>query len=308
MKIAILGAGAVGGFYGARLARAGHEVWFVARGRNLEAIRSNGLSVRSPLGDILVYPSAEDDPTRIGTAELAIVAVKTYSNRQALPLLAPLVGPGSAVLTLQNGVDSAAEVAAVVGEDHVLAGATYIGVSLEAPGLVQHVGTARRIVFGEAFGQRGISERARRVESVLLGADVEAEAVADVATALWEKLVFLAPLAALTGASRLATGPLRDGPEFREAVMRAMREVEAVARAEGAALPADVCERKMAYIEASPATMRSSMMMDIVAGRATEAEVLLGGVVRRARNHGLPTPAMQTLYAVLQPLAGGAAP
>jgi 2-dehydropantoate 2-reductase len=300
MRIAVLGAGAVGGFYGARLARAGHEVSFVARGRNLEAIRTGGITVRSGLGDFVVFPNTESDPASIGTVELAIVAVKTYSNAEALPLLRPLVGPGTAVLTLQNGVDSPAEVASVVGDAHVLAGTTYIGVSLEAPGRVQHVGTLRRIVFGEAFGPAGITERVRRIEEVLRGADIEAEAVADSRSALWEKLVFLAPLAALTAASRLALGPLRAGSEFAEAVTRAMREVEAVARAEGARLPADLCEQKLAFIQASPPAMRSSLMMDLVAGRPTEVEALLGGVVHRARRHGIPTPAMQTLYAALR--------
>lgn len=305
MRIAVLGAGAVGGFYGARLARAGHQVSFVARGHNLEAIRSSGMTVRSELGDFVAYAAAESDPAQVGTVELAIVAVKTYSNGEALPLLRPLVGPGTVVLTLQNGVDSAAEVAEVVGEDHVLAGATYIGVSLEAPGRVLHVGTARRIVFGEAFGPACITERVGRIEEVLRAADIEVEAVADSRAALWEKLVFLAPLAALTAASRLPIGPLRADPEFREAVARAMREVEAVARAEGAALPADVCERKLDYIDASPPAMRSSLMMDLVAGRPTEVEALLGGVVRRARQHAVPVPAMQALYAVLGVHASG---
>lgn len=299
MRIAVLGAGAVGGFYGARLARAGHEVSLVARGRNLQAIRTSGMSVRSQLGDFVVYPAVESDPAAIGATELVLVAVKTYSNAGALPLLRPLVGPATVVLTLQNGVESAADVAAVVGEDHVLAGATYIGVSLEGPGQVVHVGSARRIVFGEAFGPPRVTERAGRIAEALRGADIDAEAVADSRAALWEKLVFLAPLAALTAASRLPIGPLRSGAEFREAVMRAMREVEAVARAEGVALAADVCEQKLAYMEASPPTMRSSLMMDLVAGRPTEVEALVGAVVRRARGHGVPTPAMQTLYAVL---------
>jgi 2-dehydropantoate 2-reductase len=299
MRIAVLGAGAVGGFYGAKLARAGHDVSFVARGRNLEAIRSDGLRVQTPPGDFVVFPKVEQDPARIGAVELAIVAVKTYSNPEALPLLAPLVGPGSLVLTLQNGVDSAAEVAAVVGEEHVLAGATYIAVSLEAPGCVLHIGKAQRIVFGEAFGAQAITERARRVESALLGAEIDAQAVADTASTLWEKLVYLAPLAGFSGAARLPIGPLRDGPEFREAVLRAMREVEAVGRAAGAQLPAGIAEQKLAALEAAPPTMRSSLMMDVVAGRPTEADAILGGVVRRARKAGIDTPVMQALLAVL---------
>jgi 2-dehydropantoate 2-reductase len=308
MRIAVLGAGAVGGFYGACLARAGHEVSFVARGRNLAAIRSSGMRVRSDLGDFAVYPAAESDPARVGVVELAIVAVKTYSNAEALPLLRPLVGPGTMVLTLQNGLDSAGEVAAVVGEGHVLAGTTYIGVSLEAPGEVLHVGTARRIAFGEAFGPPRITERVARLEEVLRGADVHAEAVADSRTALWEKLVFLAPIAALTAAARLPIGRLRTSPEFREAALRAMREVEAVARAEGAALSADICQQKLAYTDATSPAMRTSLMMDLVAGRPTEVEALLGGVVRRARQHAIATPAMQTLYVVLAHSARGHAP
>ena len=307
MKIAVIGAGAVGGFYGALLARAGHDVALVARGPNLQVIRSGGLSVRSPLGDFVVFPRADDDSTRIGVVDLAILAVKTYSNPEALPLLRPLVGPRTAVLTLQNGVDSAAEVAAVVGEDHVLAGATYIGVSLPEPGVVEHVGTARRIVMGEAFGQAIVTERLMVIETAFRRAGIDAEAVADSRSALWEKLVFLAPLAGLTGAARLPIGPLRAAPEFREAAMRAMGEVEALARAEGAVLPADVCDQKMAYLEASSPAMRSSLMMDLVAGRPTEVEALLGSVVRRGREAGVATPVMQALYAVLSPFSRGPA-
>ena len=150
MRIAVIGAGAVGGFYGARLAQAGHDVTFVARGANLDAIRARGIRVKSGLGDIALAVRAESDPARIGPVDLVVVAVKTYSNPQALPLVAPLVGPGTMVLPLQNGVDSADQLAAIVGPGPVLGGTTYIAVTLVEPGLIEHVGSVRRIVFGEA--------------------------------------------------------------------------------------------------------------------------------------------------------------
>lgn len=305
MRIAVLGAGAVGGYYGALLARAGHEVGFVARGQALEAIRARGLAVRSGLGDFTVTVRAEPDPALLGKAELAVVAVKTYSNPQALPLLRPLVGPETVVLTLQNGVDSAEEVAGVVGKDPVLAGATYIGVSVAEPGVIEHVGTARRIVFGEAFPPPRLTTRVSELAATLSAAEVDAEGVADSRVALWEKLIFLAPLAGSTAAARLPIGPCRDDPEFRETASRAMSEVEAVARAEGVPVAPDVHDQKMRYLDSTHPAMRSSMMMDVVAGRPTEVEALLGGVVRRGRALGIATPVMQALYGVLRPLAGG---
>ena len=307
MRVAVLGAGAVGGYYGGVLARAGHEVAFVARGRTLEAIRARGLKICSEMGDFQVSVPAEEDPSRIGPVGLALVAVKTYSNPEALPLLAPLVRAGAVVLTVQNGVDSAEEVAAVVGEKRVLAGATYIAASVEEPAVIRHVGTARRIVFGEAFGSPRVTHRVKAVERALADAGVQAEAVDDCRVALWEKLIFLAPLAGLTTAARLPVGPLWAEPEFREVAGRAMAEVEAVARAEGVAVAPDVRDQKLLYLDNSPPTMRSSMMMDVVAGRPTEVEALLGAVVRRARRAGLATPVLDTLYGVLKPLAKGAA-
>jgi 2-dehydropantoate 2-reductase len=261
--------------------------------------------VRSGFGDFTVRVAAAADPAAIGEAELVVVAVKTYSNRDALPLLRPLTGVSSAVLTLQNGVDSAAEVAEIVGPDPVLAGATYIGASVAEPGVVEHVGTARRIVFGEAYGARGITPRVSAIADVLAAAGVQVEAVDDPRVALWEKLIFLAPLAGTTAAARLPLGPCWAEPVFREATARAMAEVEAVARAEGVPVAPDVREQKLEYLDNSPAGMRSSMMMDVAAGRPTELEALLGGILRRGRRAGVATPAVETLYGVLKPLAGG---
>jgi 2-dehydropantoate 2-reductase len=306
MRIAILGAGAVGGFYGARLARAGHDVVFVARGATLDALRTRGIQVKSELGDLSTPVRAEDDPSTIGQVDLVIVAVKTYSNPQALPLVAPLVGPGTAVLTLQNGVDSARELAGVVDESHVLAGTTYIGVSLPEPGVVHHVGSVRRIVFGEAFGERTVTARVSRIHEVLAAADVQAETAADSRVPIWEKFIFLAPIAGLTAAARLPIGAAWAHQAFRYVYIQAMAEIEALARREGVAVADDVCEQKVHYLDKAPGTMRTSMMMDLMAGKPLELDALLGTVVRRGRAAGIQTPVTATLYGILKPFEHGA--
>jgi 2-dehydropantoate 2-reductase len=306
MRIAIVGAGAVGGFYGARLAHAGHDVTFIARGANLEAIRTRGIQVKSTLGDLSAAAGAESDPARVGPVDLVIVAVKTYSNPQALPLVRPLVGPGTAVLPLQNGVDSADQLAALVAPASVLAGTTYIAATLVEPGLVEHLGTVRRIVFGEAFGGRAITPRVERIGQALAGADIQSEVAADARVALWEKLIFLAPIAGLTAAVRLPIGAAWAHAAFRDAYDLAAAEIETIARHEGVPIAADVREQKHRYLDNSPAGMRTSMMVDITAGRPLELEALLGTIVRRGRAAGIPTPVTAALYGALKPLEHGA--
>jgi 2-dehydropantoate 2-reductase len=306
MRIAIVGAGAVGGYYGARLAQAGHDVTLIARGANLEAIRAEGVRVRSAAGAFAVPVRAESDPALVGPVDLVVLAVKTYSNQQALPLVPPLVGAATAVLTLQNGVDSADELAAVVGRAPVLAGTTYIGATLVEPGVIDYIGTVRRIILGEAFGDRVVTDRVSRIREALAAADIQADAVADSRIPIWEKFIFLAPVAALTAAARLAIGPAWAQPAFREAVNAAMAEVEALARHAGVAVAADVREQKMRYLDASPPAMRSSMMVDITSGRPLELEALVGTVVRRGRAAGIATPVLAALYGVLKPFENGA--
>lgn len=304
MRVAILGSGAVGGFYGALLARAGHDVAFVARGAHLDAIRAHGLRVRGAVGDFAARGRADSDTARLGPADLVIVAIKTYDNATALPLLAPLVGPDTAVLTLQNGVDSVDEVAAVAGARHVLGGSTYVATAIAEPGLIEQTGTHRRIVFGEVFeAGREPSARVREIEAAMRAADIQAEAVADARPAIWEKFVYLAAFAGFTGAARLPIGPLRDEPGFVDLALRACAEIAAVARAEGVPLPADLADRQRAYIDALPASTRSSLLIDLQSGKRIEIESLPGSVVRRADAAGVDVPIMRTLYAVLKPWA-----
>ncbi|MEW5982315.1 MAG: 2-dehydropantoate 2-reductase [Acidobacteriota bacterium] len=306
MHIAVVGSGAVGGYYGAKLAHAGRRVSFIARGAHLRAIRERGLLIWSPLGDFVVRVPAEEDLSAIGPVDLVLLAVKTYDNPTVLPMLAPLVGPETLVMTLQNGVDSVDEVAAVVGADRVLGGPTYVATALALPGLIEQTGTHRRIVFGEAFGDRvHVSERVRDIAGMLSSADIQAEAVADARVPLWEKFTYLAPFAAFTGAARLPIGPLWGDPAIREQFLLAVREVERVARAESVALPPGVLDRVVRYVDALPGTTRSSLLIDLQLGKRLELESLAGSVVRRGMAAGVATPIMAGLYAVLKPWAGG---
>jgi 2-dehydropantoate 2-reductase len=310
LRIAVLGSGAVGGYYGAKLALAGHDVTFVARGRHLEAIRERGLEIRSPmLGDSLVRANAEEDTAKIGPVDLVLVAVKAYDNAAALPLLRPLLSRSTTVLTLQNGVDSAGEVAAVTGEDHVLGGTTYIATALAEPGVIEQTGTHRRIVFGEVFGQLPkMTDRVKVIQQAMADADIQAEAAADGRVAIWEKFIFLVSLAGFTGATRLPIGPVWADPFIREQFLNGCREIEAVARAEGVPVAADRIQQIETYVATIPGSMRSSLLIDLSLGKKIEVEALHGSVVRRAARAGIPVPIMSTLYAVLKPYAAGEPP
>ncbi|HNV01689.1 MAG TPA: 2-dehydropantoate 2-reductase [Vicinamibacterales bacterium] len=304
MHFAILGSGAVGGYYGALLARSGQRVSFVARGAHLRAIRERGLMIWSPLGDFTVRAQAEDDAAAIGPVDVVLLAVKTYDNAAVLPMLPALVGPSTVVITLQNGVDSPDEVAAVVGKERVLGGPTYIAAARSLPGLVEQTGTHRRIVFGEAFGGHGgVSQRVSTIADALTAAGIQAETVANARVPLWEKFIYLAPFAAFTGAARLPIGPLWSDPSIRAQFMAAVGEVEAVARAEGVPVrePADLREYVSTYVDALPPHTKSSLLIDLQQGKRTEVESLAGSVVRRGCAAGVPTPIMSALYAVLKP-------
>ncbi len=309
MKFAILGSGAVGGYYGARLARAGHDVTFLARGAHLEAIRDRGLQIRSPLGDFVVNAPATGEPADVGPVDGILFAVKTYDNDTALPMLKAFAGSGAVVLTLQNGVDSVDEVAAVVGKDGVLGGAAYVATALSAPGLIEQTGTHRRVVFGEVFGRHGtLTPRVERLAAAMLDADIQAEPKADARVPLWEKFVYLAPFAGFTGAARLPIGPLWSRPGFPELFLEATAEVERVARAEGVEVSRTLRAEITKYIEAIPPTTRSSLLIDLQQGKRIEVEALPGSVSRRGARASVPTPIMTTLYHVLKPHEGGTAP
>jgi 2-dehydropantoate 2-reductase len=307
MRFTIVGSGAVGGYYGAKLARAGHDVTFIARGAHLEAMRRDGLSVKSPLGDFSVRAKAESDPADAPAADVVIYAVKAYSNPEALGLLARAVRGDAVALTLQNGVDSVDELATTLGERKVLGGSTYIATAVAAPGLIEQTGTHRRIVFGEVFGDTAcVSPRVHSIHGAFASADIVSEPVADAHVPIWEKFCYLAPFAGFTGAARLPIGPLWADSMIRQRFVEGVAEVEAVARAEGVQVPAGMAGRVAGYIDDIPGTTRSSLLIDLQQGKPIELEALLGALCRRAARHGVSVPIMAALYAVLKPHAAGA--
>ena len=306
MRLAVIGAGAVGGYYGAMLAKAGVDVSFVARGAHLAAIRARGLRVVGPLGDFTVRTQAESEPASIGQVDAVVVAVKTYDNPTALPLIPPLIGPTTTVLTLQNGVDGAENLAALIGRAPVLAGATYIAAAIEGPGVIRQTGTHRRVVFGEWFDPGAeISARVQQLAAVMKTADFQIEPVPDARVPIWEKFVYLAPFAAVTGASRLPFGPLWTDADGRAVFLRAVREVEALARASGIGIAPDITSRIERYAEELPATTRSSLLIDLSQQKRIEVESLLGAVHRLGAHLNVPTPTMTAFYAALKLHAAG---
>ncbi len=307
MRIAVVGSGAVGGYFGARLAQAGQDVVFIARGAHLEAIRAHGLDVRSAaLGDFVARARAEADTAAVGAVDLVLYAVKSYDDASALPLLAPLIGAETAVLTLQNGVDSAERVAEAVGQAHVLGGTTYVATAVVAPGRIVQTGVHRSIIFGEAFGAgEVITPRVQAIADVMAPAGIEVRAVPDARVPIWDKFVYLAPFAGFTGAARLPIGPLWALPHVREMFYAAAREVAAIAAAEGVRISADRFDTLRDYMDHIPAGTRSSLLVDLEQGKRIEVEALHGAAVRRAAARGVPAPILRTLYAALKPWETG---
>lgn len=307
MRFAILGSGAVGGYFGAKLARSGQDVTFIARGAHLDAIRARGLEIRSPkLGDFVVRAAAESDTAKVGPVDVVLVTVKAYDNATALPMLAPMIGPSTVVLTLQNGVDSVDEVAAVAGAAHVLGGTTYVATALEGPGLIVQTGVHRSIIFGEVFGdRRAISPRVQAIAGVLAAADIQVTPVADGLVPIWDKFVYLAAFSGFTGAARLAIGHIWKYPHVQEMFYAASREIAAIAAAEGVTISANRFDTLKEYMDTIPPTTRSSLLIDLEQGKRIEVEALQGAAVRRARKHGVPVPIVSTLYALLKPWEHG---
>ena len=307
MRFAILGSGAVGGYFGAKLAKAGQEVTFIARGAHLEAIRHKGLEVRSAkLGDFTVRAAAESDTARIGPVDAAIVSVKAYDNLTALPMLKALIGPETVVLTLQNGVDSVDECAAIVGERHVLGGTTYVATALEGPGLIVQTGVHRSIICGEVFGDTGrITPRVQTIAGVLASADIQVTPVADARVPIWDKFVYLVAFSGFTGASRLAIGHIWKYPHVQNMFYACAREIAAIATAEGVTISPDRFDTLQEYMTNLPGTTRSSLLIDLEQGKRIEVEALQGAAVRRAKKHNVPVPIVSTLYALLKPWENG---
>lgn len=300
MKIAVMGVGGVGGYYGGLLLQAGHDVVFVARGEHLLAIREKGLKVKSVFGDFSVSPAqATDDPSEVGAADLIIVATKTYHTDEAARAIQPMIAPGTVVMSLQNGVDAADRIGAVIGKDHVLGGATWLSAAIEAPGVIGQYSRFRRIVLGELDGR--ITARAEAVAEAFRATPATVEVVSNISRVLWTKFVFISAVSALGGLTRVTLGDFRQVTEARAVLTEAMSEVVAVARARGVDLEGDIIPKTLAFIDNAAPDLKPSMQRDIEAGRLSELESMIGVVVNMGRELAVPTPVMRFTYAVLEP-------
>ncbi|KDN19879.1 2-dehydropantoate 2-reductase [Amycolatopsis rifamycinica] len=296
MKFAIIGAGGLGGFFGARLADAGHDVSFLARGEHLTALRERGLTLLAPDGTATARPvHATADPAELDPADAVLLAVKIAQLDAAVAALPPWA---DAVITLQNGVDAPAQVARTVGKDAVLPGVAKVIAALAGPGTVRHVGGPGSLDFAEWDNRP--SERAERIRAAFGTAGIPTTPPADIWTELWAKFLFIAPLGGLGAVAGVPFGELREHPETRRTLQAAMVEVERLARASGVELPADVVARTMAFVDRQPADGTTSMQRDIAAGRPSELDAWTGSVVRLGREAGIPTPVNDVLYAVLR--------
>ena len=301
MRVAVYGAGGVGGYFGGRLAQAGADVHFIARGAHLRALREHGLRVRSVKGDFEIPVPVTDDPAEVGWCDFVLFCVKTFDTDAAAARLGPLVGDGSAVMSLQNGVENVDKLARAVGDEHVMGGAAFIFAQIAEPGVIAHTGGPASITFGELDGRA--SPRAKRLLACCEQAGIEAELSASIKTVLWAKLAFICAQAGMTAAVRLPIGEIRTAAAAWAAFSRLVAEVCAVAEADGTPVPQAAQERALALAQAAEPGSFSSLHDDLVAGRRMELEALHGFVVRRAAQHGLAVPTSEAVYAILQPWA-----
>lgn len=305
MKIVMMGAGGVGGFFGGRLAKAGFDVSFVARGAHLRALRSQGLTIENEAqGDIHVPEvRATDDPASLGVADLVILSVKLWDTEAAARAIAPLVGPRTGVLSLQNGVIKDDILRRVFPAEQVMGGVGYVATHISRPGVIHQTGTMQRIVLGEYDGS--VSARARFLHEALLEAGVKAELSPDIRRAIWEKYVFLVGLSGATATMRKPLGAVRENPLARAFLAELMRETVDVGRAHGVALPGDFALDRLAFADTLPYDMTSSMHHDLERGNRLEVEWLGGGVVQLGEPKQVPTPANRAVRAILALHAAG---
>lgn len=301
MRIAIIGAGAVGGYFGARLAAAGEDVHFIARGRTLEALRTDGITLESPVGDLqLDTVSATDDLNDVGPVDAVILGVKAWQVPEVAATLRPLLGADTAVLPLQNGVEASDQIAEAVGRRHALGAVCKIICQVTRPGRLRHFGAIPSITLGELDNRR--SERVERLAAALEGAGVKTVIAPDVHVALWEKFLFIVSVSGLGAVTRSTLGVLRSLPETRAMLEQSMREVADVAAANGVHLEEDTVERILGFLDKLPEETTASMQRDIMEGRPSELESQNGAVVRLGKKVGVATPLNHFLYYSLLPM------
>jgi 2-dehydropantoate 2-reductase len=306
MRIAVIGAGGVGGYFGARLAAAGEDVAFIARGAHLEAMRKDGLRIESSLGDLTLKPvRAAPTPLELGAEpfDLVVIAVKLWSTDEAIATVKSLAGPRSMVVSFQNGVGAIDALTKAFGPDRVLGGVCHIATAISAPGVIKHTGTMERFTIGEPAG--GLSPRVTALVETARRAKLNAIAADDIRRAIWEKFLFLATFSGVATLSRQPKSAIFADADLRRIYADALAEAIAVARASGIALPADHAETVMRFSEGLPDTMKPSLLHDFERGNRLEVEFLSGAVARIGAQHSVPTPVHRTIYAALKPFAAG---
>ena len=304
MRIAVVGTGGVGGGFGAALARAGADVSFIARGAHLAAMKSQGLKVQGARGDIHLVPTrATDNPADIGKVDVVLFCVKLWDVESAGQHIRPLIGPDTAVIPLQNGIDAAERLIPILGPNAVMGGVAQISASIVGPGLIQQVGTFMRMIFGELDGSR--SKRGEDFLALCLRAGFDATLSEQILTELWMKFILLASNAGMMAATRQPIGKLRDDPDLRPIFVAAYREVIDVGRARGVALPADAVDQILDFTRHAPPAMKASMALDLERGNRLELPWLGGKVVELGRQLGVPTPTHSMMVAMLKPYIMG---
>lgn len=300
MRIAVFGSGAVGGYFGARLLQAGEAVYLIARGEHLRAIRSQGLRVSGASGDFTVYPQGTtDNPAEVGEVDLVLVGVKAWQVAEAAVAMRPLVGENTTVLPLQNGVEAPFELAEVLGREAVLGGLCQISAYIAAAGVIHHVGIEPTVIFGELDRRR--TPRLEAIRALFERAGVKAVIAEDIHVALWDKFLFITALGAVGAASRVSSGLIWQVPHTRRLLEEVMHEIWKVAQASGVPLPVEAISRRLSFIERMPPQTMASMARDLIEGRPSELDQLIGAVVRLGEQHKVETPLSRALYAALLP-------
>jgi len=305
MKIVMMATGGVGGYYGARLAAAGEDVRFIARGRHLAALRTDGLKLRSDNGDLhLRSVRATHDPTTIGTADVVIFAVKQYDTEAAAKLIIPVLDDDTAVISIQNGMDPQERLKTIVGRRRVMGGTTYItGAKVVAPGMIAHTGSIARLVFGEFDGS--LSARGERFFSTCKKAGIDAHFSGNIAKEMWAKFALLSAFSGVSSVLRAAAGSIMSNPDSRELLRNAVIETVAVAKAKGIDLGDDYVAKHGDFYGTIPPGTKSSMLMDLEDGRPLELNWLSGAVARFGDELGVPTPTHHAIYGALKLAADG---
>ena len=300
MKIAVVGVGGVGGYFGGKLAKAGVDTVFIARGAMLEALRSKGLRVESFSGDFTIdQVNATDDPATTGAVDAVIFATKAWQIPEAAERAKPLIGKDTIAVPLENGMEAPEQLAHAFGREHVLGGLCGIVAYIVAPGHIRHAAIDPFVMFGELDNSR--SERAEKLRAAFERAGIKADIPADIHRAMWSKFLFIAPMSAIGALTRVPVGVWREVPETREIAVRALGEIVAVAAARGIDLGVDAVQRTLERYDAMAPDSTSSLQRDIMEGKPSELEAQAGAIVRMSRASDVPTPVCEALYALLLP-------